>query len=163
MKVSKEDKLFYFERNFFTLDGLWIIETEKETDLDTSIKVDLAVWKRFVPIIYQRIKKYLGYDEINIPEMIDIITFRWACEGWDFKIIKREQNEGEIHVLKCPYRDIMDRNPERRPVIPRICKEICDPIYDEAISKLNPGIKLTRHEHIGLGGKFCDFKLERKD
>ena len=28
--LSVTDKLFYFEKNFRTLDGLWVIETEKE-------------------------------------------------------------------------------------------------------------------------------------
>ena len=49
-KVSKKDKLFYFERNFFTLDGLWMLETENEVGWDTALKIDQAVWDKLLKI-----------------------------------------------------------------------------------------------------------------
>ena len=42
-EVSNKDKLFYFERNFFTLDGLRMLETESEVGWDTALKIDKAV------------------------------------------------------------------------------------------------------------------------
>jgi len=31
-EVNQDDKLFFFERSFITLDGLWMIETEEMTN-----------------------------------------------------------------------------------------------------------------------------------
>ncbi|MFX0136422.1 MAG: DUF6125 family protein, partial [Candidatus Hodarchaeota archaeon] len=74
-KVSKEDKLFYFERNFFTLDGLWAIETEKETNWETALKIDVAVWKKLLKIIIRRIKKYLKIETNTLTDLVEILTF----------------------------------------------------------------------------------------
>ncbi|MHA1343947.1 MAG: DUF6125 family protein [Promethearchaeota archaeon] len=82
-KVSLEDKLFYFERNFFTLDGLWMIETEAETDWTTALKIDLEVWKKLLKIIIRRIRKYLEIKTNTIKDLLNILTFRWTVENWE--------------------------------------------------------------------------------
>lgn len=158
-KLSKDDKLFYFERNFFTLDGLWIIETENETDFETSLKIDLAVWKRFFTIAYRRIKKYLKKTTTNVDDVIDILAFRWSCEGWDYEIVESSPEKGRVIVKTCPYHEIMTRNEERHDAIPRICKDVCNPLYETAIKALNPSMKLVRTKRKGLGDEICDFNL----
>ncbi|MFX0102748.1 MAG: DUF6125 family protein [Candidatus Hodarchaeota archaeon] len=158
-KVSKDDKLFYFERNFFTLDGLWIIETENETDLETSLKIDLAVWKRYFQIAYKRIKKYLKKSTTNVDDIIDILSFRWSCEGWEYEIVKSEPKQGNVLIKKCPYHDIMTRNENRHNAIPRICTDICNPLYETAIKSLNSEIALKRSKRMGTGDGTCDFQF----
>ena len=149
-KVSKEDKLFYFERNFFTLDGLWAIETEKETNWETALKIDVAVWKKLLKIIIRRIKKYL--------------TFRWSIEGWEYNTVKNEETEALIEIHGCPYKSTMDRNPDRHDKIPLICRNMCIPFYKEVAQDFNSKISLERNKSMGLGNDFCDFhfKLEGK-
>ncbi|TFG07233.1 MAG: hypothetical protein EU539_05570, partial [Promethearchaeota archaeon] len=161
-KISIEDKLFYFEKNFFTLDGLWIIETENELDWDTALKVDIIVWQRLYQIIFRRVKKYIKIKENSIKELIELLSFIWSCEGYEYKIVKQEGDEAILHMTMCPYKAAMDRNPERHDKIEAICKDMCIPFYEPAIHDFNPRIKLERNKFLGLGDDVCDyhFKLE---
>lgn len=162
-KISKEDKLFYFERNFFTLDGLWMIETEKETNWDTALKIDIAVWKKLLKIIIRRIKKYLKIETNTLKDLIEILTFRWSIEGWGYKILKNENNAALIEIHRCPYKSTMDRNLDRQDKIPLICKKMCTPFYKEVTQDFNLKIKLERNKSMGMGDKVCDFIFKMKD
>lgn len=163
-EIRNEDKLFYFERNFFTLDGLWMIETEKETNWETALKIDVAVWKRFLKIVIRRIKKYLKIETNTLKDLIEILTFRWSIEGWEYNISKNENNEALIEIIKCPYKSTMDRNPVRSDKIPLICRKMCIPFYTEVARDFNSRIKLERTKSMGLGSNICDFHyiLEEK-
>ena len=72
-KVNEKDKLFYYERSFFTLDGLWMIEVENETNWGTALKIDLAVWNRLLKIIVRRIKKYLKIETNTLQDQIYLL------------------------------------------------------------------------------------------
>jgi hypothetical protein len=158
-EITKDDRLFYFERNFFTLDGLWIIEAEKATDFDTALKIDLAVWLALLKIAYKRIKEHLKADTSTVSGVVDVLAFRWACEGWKFSVEQPSPREAHVSITKCPYKEIMERSEGRKAVIPRICKDICRPIYDTAITALNPTVKLRRSAFMGLGDRECTFDL----
>jgi hypothetical protein len=54
----------------------------------------------------------------------------------------------------------MERSEGRKAVIPRICKDICIPIYESAIATLNPAVHLRRTAFMGLGDKECTFDLK---
>jgi predicted hydrocarbon binding protein len=159
-RITDADKLFYFERNFFTLDGLWMIETENETDWDTALKIDTIVWKRLLRIIMRRLKKYLNIKTNTVKDLVEILTFRWSVEGWKYDILKSEEAEAVVKVLSCPYREIMKRNPERQEKIPLICKNMCIGFYEDVTKHFNPNIELTRTEFMGLGGEACDFTFK---
>lgn len=163
-KVSQEDKLFYFERNFFTLDGLWMIETEKEINWETALKIDLAVWKKLLKIIIRRIKKYLKIETNTITDLVEILTFRWSIEGWKYNTVKNEEKEALIEIHGCPYKSTMDRNPDRHDKIPLICRNMCIPFYKEIVENFNSKISLERNEFMGLSNDLCDFhfKIEEK-
>ncbi|TFF94101.1 MAG: hypothetical protein EU544_04930 [Promethearchaeota archaeon] len=156
-EVSEKDRLFYFERHFFTLDGLWMIETEEETDWKTALKIDTEVWKRLLKIIIRRLKKYLNLEENSLANLIEILTFRWSVEKWKYEIVKKEPDEAIIHVEKCPYHEIMKRNPERHDKIPLICKDMCIPFYEDIVKNFNSKISLDRKKYQGLGDPICDF------
>lgn len=159
-EVTEKDKLFYFERNFFTLDGLWMIETEEETDWETALKIDLAVWRRLLKIIFRRIRNYLKIETNTLEDLMDILTFRWSCENWDYKVDELEEKKATITINKCPYNEIMARNPERQDKAPLICKDMCIPFYKSIIQEFNPAIKVKRTQFQGLGDTTCDFQLE---
>lgn len=159
-KVSAEDRLFYFEQNFFTLDGLWMIETEKEVNWETALKIDKAVWSNLLKIIFRRLKKYLKINTNNLNDLIEILSFRWSVEGWEYNIIKNEVNESKIEINKCPYMSMMDRNPERQEKIPLICKKMCIPFYKEIVEDFNSDIQMERSNFMGLGDNICDFHFK---
>jgi hypothetical protein len=155
--VTAEDKLFYYERNFVTLDGLWMLEIEKEVGWDRALKIDVAVWAQLLKIIMRRIKNYLSIQTNNLHDLIEIITFRWSIEGWEYQVNSISNSEVIINVTGCPYKSSMDRNPERHDKIPLICKNMCEPFYKEAFRDFNPKIKLERKKSMGKGDLVCEF------
>ena len=163
-KITDADKLFYFEKNFFTMDGVWMLETEKEVGWDIALKIDRDVWIRLMKIIFRRIKKYLNIKTNTLNDLIEIITFRWSIEGWKYLVNRVSESEVIIEIKECPYKAIMDRNPNRRDRIPLICKNMCFPFYKAAFEEFNPKIKFERNKFMGLGDNYCDFcfKLIKK-
>ncbi len=162
-KITDADKLFYFEKNFFTMDGVWMIETEKEIGWDTALKIDKAVWIRLMRIIFRRIKKYLKIESNTLGDLVDIITFRWSIEGWIYKVNRISALEVIIDIKECPYKAIMDRNPERQERIPLICNNMCFPFYKAAFKEFNPKIKFERKKAMGLGDNKCDFCFKLRE
>ncbi|MFW9820363.1 MAG: DUF6125 family protein [Candidatus Thorarchaeota archaeon] len=132
-EVSDADKLFYFQKSFFTLDGLWMLETEREVGWPIALKIDKNVWIKLIEIIFRRIKKYLKIENNSLIDLIEILTFRWSVEGWKYSINQASEFEANIEINKCPYNAIMDRNPERKCKIPLICNDMCIPFYNATI------------------------------
>ena len=162
-KITDVDKLFYFEKNFFTMDGLWMLETEKEVGWNIALKIDRAVWIRLMKIIFRRIKKYLRLETNNLSDLIEIITFRWSVEGWKYLVNHISESEVIIEIKECPYKAIMDRNPNRQDRISLICKNMCFPFYKMAFEEFNPKIKFERNKFMGVGDNYCDFCFKLKD
>ena len=162
-KITDTDKLFYFEKSFFTLDGLWMLEIEKEVGWETALKIDKVVWIRLMEIIFRRIKKYLKIETNSLADLVEIITFRWSIEGWKYKLNQVSETEIIIEIKECPYKAIMDRNPERQDRIPLICKNMCHPFYKAAFKEFNPKIEFERNTFMGLGDKVCDFCFKITD
>ncbi|MBY9004542.1 MAG: hypothetical protein KGD73_11255, partial [Candidatus Lokiarchaeota archaeon] len=81
-ELTVKDKLFFFEKQFFTLDGLWMILAEEKTDWNTALEIDLKVWLKLLKIIIRRLKKYLNITSSDIIDLLEILTFRWSVEGW---------------------------------------------------------------------------------
>ncbi|NVM38509.1 MAG: L-2-amino-thiazoline-4-carboxylic acid hydrolase [Candidatus Lokiarchaeota archaeon] len=162
-KVTNSDKLFYFEKNFFTMDGLWMLEIEKEVGWDTALKIDRAVWIRLMKVIFRRIKKYLDIETNNLSDLIEIITFRWSVEGWKYLVNRVSESEVIIEIKECPYKAIMDRNTNRQDRIPLICKNMCFPFYKMAFEEFNPKIKFERNKFMGIGDNYCDFCFKSVD
>jgi len=157
--VSEKDKLFYFERNFKTLDGLWIIEIENETNFETSIEIDTLVWQRLYQIIFRRVKRYLDIKSNDLNGLVKLISFIWSCEGYDYEIKEKSDKEVRVYITQCPYEKAMKRNPERRGKIETICKDMCIPFYESILQDFNSEIKLERSKFLGTGDNKCDFHL----
>lgn len=156
-KITNADKLFYFEKNFFTMDGVWMLETEKEVGWDTALKIDRAVWVRLMRIFFRRIKRYLKIESTNLDDLIEIITFRWSIEGWKYEVDQISAFEVIINIKECPYKAVMDRNQERQELIPLICNNMYFPFYKAAFEEFNPKIKFERTSSLGLGDNRYDF------
>lgn len=156
------DKLAYFEPSFFTLDGLWIIEVENEIDWPTALKIDIIVWQRLYKILFRRLKRYLGIEGNAIKDLLEILSFCWSCEGYKYEIIKNRRNKAIMHITECPYHSIMMRNPERHDKIQAICKEMCIPFYEPALTAFNPKIRLERKKFLGTADEVCDFIFKLK-
>jgi predicted hydrocarbon binding protein len=156
-EVTQDDKLFFFERSFITLDGLWMIETEVMTNWEVALKIDVIVWKKLLKIIIRRLKKYLNLEKNDLTNLIKILTFRWSIEGWKYSIIQHDADKVKILVNQCPYKSAMDRNPERIEKQSLICENMCIPFYKAITNDFNENIDLERTKYMGLGNDYCDF------
>ena len=162
-KPNNADKLFYFEKNFRTLDGLWVIETENELGWDATLKLDIIVWQRLYKIVFRRVIKYLDIKGNTLNDLIEIISFVWNCEGNIHEIIQKGDKTATINIIKCPYIEAMERNPDRHNRIESICKEMCIPYLQPVIKEFNPKIEIKREKFIGLGDSVCDFNLKLEE
>jgi hypothetical protein len=156
-EVNQDDKLFFFERSFITLDGLWMIATEEMTNWEVALKIDLIVWKKLLKVIIRRLKKYLNLEKNGLTNLIKILTFRWSIEGWKYRIIQHDAGKIKILVNQCPYKSAMDRNPERSKKQSLICEDMCIPFYKSITKDFNENILLERTRYMGLGDDYCDF------
>jgi hypothetical protein len=84
-------------------------------------------------------------------------------EGWKYSISEKTESKATIEINECPYKAIMDRNPERTEKIPLICKDMCIPFYKEVVDDFNSQIKIERKEYMGLGDRICDFHFEQNE
>jgi len=158
-KVNQGDKLFFFERTFFTLDGLWMVETEEMTNWETAVKIDLIVWRRLLKVIIRRLKKYLNLEKNDLTNLIKILTFRWSVEGWKYNVVRHDEDKVKILINQCPYKSAMDRNPERKEKQSLLCKNMCIPSHKAIIKDFNENIGIERTEYMGLGDSYCDFSF----
>jgi hypothetical protein len=163
IEPNNADKLFYFEKNFRTLDGLWVIETENELGWEATLKLDIIVWQRLYKIVFRRVIKYLNIKGNSLSDLIEIISFVWNCEGNIHEINQKDDKNATINIVKCPYIEAMERNPDRHNRIESICKEMCIPYLEPVIKEFNPNIAIKREKFIGLGDSVCDFNLKLEE
>ncbi|MHA1730898.1 MAG: DUF6125 family protein [Promethearchaeota archaeon] len=160
-ELSGKDKLFYFQRNFFTLDGTWMVVLEERLGLEETFELDLQVWSRLFPVIYRRIKRYLGLDDDSLESFVRVLGFRWAAEGWDFSVDELSPERAVLTVKAggCPYLEALKRagRPDK---FPMVCEIVCDPIYQIAATAFNPKLKVARPTHQGTGDETCAFVVE---
>jgi len=161
-RLNNKDKLFYFAKNFRTLDGLWVIEVENQINFETALKIDTIVWQKLYGIIFRRIIKYLNIQGNSLKDLTEVLSFIWNCEGNNHEIVKKNEKETIINIVKCPYIEAMKRNPEHHKIISSICKDMCVSYLDPAIKTFNPNIVLKREKYIGMGDNICDFHLTLK-
>ncbi len=159
--LTDADKLAYFQQNFFTLDGLWMVVLEEHLGLEETIKIDLQVWEHFFPVIYRRIARYLKIRTQTVEDFVRILGFRWTAEGWDFKIEEVSPTSARVTINKggCPYHAGLLRA-NRPDKMPRICNDVCDRLYEIAANSFNPAIKVRRTKRQGINADTCDFIFE---
>ncbi len=161
LHFTDADKLAYFQQNFFTLDGLWMVVLEEHLGLEETVKIDLQVWERFFPIIYRRIARYLKIETQTVEDFVKVLGFRWMAEGWDFRIEEVSPKLARVTIKKggCPYHAALSRA-NRPDKMPRICNEVCDRLYEIAASSFNPAIKVRRTKRQGVNAEECDFLFQ---
>jgi hypothetical protein len=159
-KISSADKIFYFEKNFRTLDGLWVIEAEKELGWEKTLQLDTEVWQDLYKIMFRRVIKHLKIQDNSLNSLAEILTFIWKCEGnfHEIQLINKEQVI--LKITECPYINSMERNPERKKYIPSICEKMCSNYLTPVISDFNPRINISKRSSIGMGAASCDFILQ---
>ena len=80
-ELTVKDKLFFFEKHFFTLDGLWMIETENKIGWDKALKIDLDVWIKLLKVIFRRLSKYLHIQTNDIEDLIEMEKKQNRCQS----------------------------------------------------------------------------------
>ena len=164
LQLTDADKLAYFQQNFFTLDGLWMVVLEEWLGLEKTLKIDMQVWERFFPTVYRRIARYLKITTQTVEDFIKVLGFRWIAEGWGFTIEEVSPKLARVRIEKggCPYNAALERA-QRLDKAPHICNENCERLYQIAVNTFNPAIQMHRTKRQGNGDDWCDFLFELPD
>jgi hypothetical protein len=160
ISLTVDDRLFYFEKNFKTLDGLWVVETEKELGWENTLQIDTWVWQELYKIMFRRVIKYRKIQDNSLRSLVEILSFIWNCEDNLHEIQPINEDEVIIKIKSCPYIESMERNPERKRYIPDICEKLCSNYLTPVINEYNPKISVVKGSSIGLGATSCDFILK---
>ena len=83
-KAQLIELLKLYAQLLLTVDGLWFVGTEKTMGVDSAIKFDKEVWRRFGQLEANRMKKFLGLEYITKVEdicKIVLISPMWVSVG----------------------------------------------------------------------------------
>ncbi|MEJ2293305.1 MAG: DUF6125 family protein [Candidatus Lokiarchaeota archaeon] len=158
--LTEDDRLFYFEKNFRTLDGLWVVETQKELGWEKTLQIDIWVWQELYKIMFRRVIKYRKIQDNSLESLVEILSFIWKCEDNLHEIQTVNEDEVIMKIKNCPYIESMERNPERKGYIPDICEKLCSSYLTPVVNDFNPKISVVKKSSIGLGASSCDLTLK---
>lgn len=84
-------------KNWLAHDGLWFLEVEHESDLETAMKLDRQAWEKFTVIEAKRIAERLGFEPGGgIPDLVEALGFRLYA-------YINEQEVTEITDSRCVF------------------------------------------------------------
>ena len=98
--MSKEELLELLRdasKNWLAHDGLWFLEVERESDLETAMKLDRQAWERFTVIEAHRIMERLRLKSGGgLPALIEALGFRLYA-------YINEQRVSEVTDSRCVF------------------------------------------------------------
>lgn len=87
-------------KNWLAHDGLWFLEVEGESGLETALELDRRAWEKFTVIEAQRIMRRLGLElrgENGIPALVEALGFRLYA-------YINEQEVREVSDKRCVFK-----------------------------------------------------------
>lgn len=64
-------------KNWLAHDGLWFLEVENESGMETAMKLDRQAWEKFTVVEAKRIMERLNLEpESGIPALVEALGFR---------------------------------------------------------------------------------------
>ncbi|RLI02205.1 hypothetical protein DRO30_03010 [Candidatus Bathyarchaeota archaeon] len=166
LKSLPKDRLIdiftLFNKNWWTVDGLWFRVVEEEFGLDAAWKVNFKVSERMAPIMAKRILKFLGFKGEKISELVEALKFLpWsAVQGAEVKILG--EDEAILSVVECKPQKFRVKNGLKE--FP--CKDLGLRFFARFAEAVNPKIRvecLTAPPNPHPNNLWCQwrFKLEK--
>ncbi|MHA1674702.1 MAG: DUF6125 family protein, partial [Promethearchaeota archaeon] len=122
--LTRDQLLDYIEiisKNWLAHDGLWFQAIEKDTDIKTAMKYDVAAWRKFTVIEAKRIKSFLKLSENpGISGLVEALNYRIYANINVQETVNITEASCEFHMNKCRVQTA--RNRRGLPDFP--CKEV---------------------------------------
>lgn len=127
-----------FAKNWLAHDGLWFQAVEKETDMQTAIKLDTVAWEKFTIIEAKRIKR-----RHNIPDNGGLEALKKALKYRLYAVLNRQTVSDEtatsfvFKMVDCRVQSARER--KELPLFP--CKPVGIVEYAGFARTIDPRIK----------------------
>lgn len=97
-----EGMLIDFAKNWLAHDGLWFQAVEKQSDMETAIKLDTEAWERFTKIEAHRIMKRHNIEEgSGLNGLKKALGFRMYAVLNKQEIVNETDTSFEFFMIDC--------------------------------------------------------------
>ena len=153
--LSELDNKFYrLIRSALTaIDGLWFLEVEKKYGFDQAFEIDLAVWKRYGPIMIKRIKKAMNISDDKLDSFLKIFKVLCTLDGTKFKTVEKSSNQALIQIIYCPWWENL-KGSNRQNLVH--CDIVDKAIFPEWAKAFNPNLKFELKKSLPDGDDVCE-------
>jgi len=134
LKAMLED----FAKNWLAHDGLWFQAVERESGMETAIKLDTEAWERFTVVEAPRIMKLHGIDEgSGLEGLKKALGFRLYAVLNEQEIRNETASSFEFYMVDCRVQSARRR--KKLPLFP--CKSVGLVEYAGFATTIDPRIK----------------------
>lgn len=142
------------------IDGLWFLELENELGFEKTFEIDLAVWKKYGPVMMKRIRNMLSITDSSLDSFLRILAVMCEIDGTSFKIKEKTETEATLIITRCPWYENLKR--AKRENVVR-CDVVDKTIFPEWIRSFNPALALELSQSIPEGHDRCEWRIYRAD
>ncbi len=140
-KISRETlegMLVDFAKNWLAHDGLWFQAVEKETDMETAIKLDTEAWERFTKIEAKRIMARHNIEQNGgLNALKKALGFRLYTVLNEQTITEETENSFVFKMVDCRVQSAR----KRKELPPFPCKSVGIVEYTEFAKTIDRRIK----------------------
>ncbi len=160
-KPEMDERLLRLMRSAITaIDGLWFLEVEEKVGFEEAFKIDIKVWKRYGPIIINRIKKALSISSNNLDSFLQVLDYLCAIDGTQFKIKEKSPKLAFLQVIHCPWWENLKRS--KRENLVR-CDIVDKEIFPEWAKAFNSKIEFQLDRSLPKGDEACEWVIKLTD
>jgi len=101
--LSKDDLIDYCEillRNFWTLQGNWVVEIQKKFGADLAMETDGIVFGKFLEVEAHRLKKFLNLGD-DMAALAKLLGYSFGFANTEFYFPELSDNKLMLRVTKC--------------------------------------------------------------
>lgn len=157
-----EQKLFadYLRKCFVSVDGLWFMKIEEDTDFEKALEVDIAVWKVLPKIEARTIKELLALGH-GIVALHAALDFKLRAECYSHSLSPVHEGAFTLNVHDCPWvKHIKKAN--RGHFLDRISASICPAEYGAFTAEFGKNITIDHQRGNCAQHGRCSFFYQTK-
>ncbi|MCX8175686.1 MAG: DUF6125 family protein [Candidatus Bathyarchaeota archaeon] len=158
------DVFILFNKNWWTVDGLWFKVIEEEHGLDAAWKVNFKVSELMAPVLAKRILKFLGLKGEKISELVEVLKFLpWsAIQKAEVEVVGKDKDEAILSVFDCkPQKFRVKNGLEEFP-----CKDLGLKFFTKFAEAINHKIRvecLTAPPNLHQNNLWCKWRFKLKN
>jgi hypothetical protein len=148
----------YLRKCFVSVDGLWFMKVEEDSDFEKALDLDIAVW-RVLPKIEARTIQGL----INTGEGIDglqrALEFKLSAELFRFELSPLSHEGFDLDLCDCPWVCHI-KKANRQQFLDRISESICSVEYQNFVNEFGRDITVEHDRGRCRSDGCCSFHFQ---